>query len=1393
MAADDDDDDLLLLLAEESSTSSSSSESKKEEESAAERSSSSSESSESPRIKLGLVPSMLSVVPFTPYWWEARRAFEAANNLRRMRAETVRARELVRLCENGQYVEALREHGEDVDLSEYGYFNQVKETMRRSGKWKWHEPRDLARPQTAEGRRCSMMKYEATLRRIKRDFARGPEVYTPLHEDSNWGRLIRTTTTTGFRVEEETQRKRDGRCRWTGEDPKSGARLACRNPRLEHPTRKVTDVHGAVVPDLLKFCAYHAEVCVGAHETRVQAITTPNDRALCNRCHVRAAGKPPPPKVTKVAVPGVYVVANNDSFLLVRRRNNINNEEAAPLGCASLPPPRKSVLDELRERSPLPTSHHLAPRAADARFFFSDCRRSSSPSSSSSRWKQKKMTRARRRLAATTTTTLRLSRRRATMIPRVVAVQTWYRGHRARFEARRKRCAVEARRRAAAAAHIQAAARRANASVAARGEARTKLVAVDSVQRLVRGFLCRRRRSRLVAALALQKAGRCLRKNMIFSSVLELQKRRRAKRVERRAELVLNRAFLAAVGRLKYAAARRASDRLSDAQRRVAARVRGVLARLASTRSNRVKERAVAAAAVLQAIWRQKTTRREFLALVARRGTARALLVRVFRGALGRSRARRIRARIDAAWRDLVGPTTLRSTLENLLPKAKYASLSVRRGKPIANPTPPPPTRFCASSDAAFFEKYDCAGRLSRFEFRNAARALWHDKGLVIQEPVELEPFVKMFDEFSDGNVNWQKFLAFASLATKPCSRHRRIACAACAARGPCERSGCGCDAFVKGKTLKDLVCDRCGHSPFSHALVPSCCVDPEITTTSVEDVFTNRSLVPDDDDDDDDKTVGLLQFQKRPPPPRTKAAPTRRRDNNDGMIRDEGHQSRSSPDTARLRSSRDALSSSSFPAKKKKKTGDAASQEVVEKSGPVVAFIDEGGEFRWTVDVSAHYVDLVMRLSKNNDDVTQLVFRNDVFFERHWKKIVRDIRAGKLDRHIPLRNREAIEARMYPRPDQAARLEKALKGLGFHARSANQYHLRRRVARKTRPFVCPHPGCGQCFSNRSVCEHHSRTEHANRRRLAVATPDQDQYLSRSWPRHLPWRAALETRVDEDLAFECPICSLRVRSTVGLRRHLAIGHRKPALRACLAAMREKTKPADPPPPRVLCRSWNARVEGPSVVMSPPFRPPRHAPVAICLRHDKSSFRCVDCARARRLKGPIAPLRFGREVVVSHDAGGGEVVDLKFGVRSERAPLVVDSDQRLRPAQLFAVCEDVAGRVWIAVAFMRSYRDVDEQILPATFDRQNEMLEDSIVAYVRAERIAGHCYTLFCSRDEFHLRRRQNALPSHPNAQYVKFATRVFDSRRRRLGPRRVLDTDADDRCHHDGYRIDPAT
>ena len=74
----------------------------------------------------------------------------------------------------------------------------------------------------------------------------------------------------------------------------------------------------------------------------------------------------------------------------------------------------------------------------------------------------------------------------------------------------------------------------------------------------------------------------------------------------------------------------------------------------------------------------------------------------------------------------------------------------------------------------------------------------------------------------------------------------------------------------------------------------------------------------------------------------------------------------------------------------------------------------------------------------------------------------------------------------------------------------------------------------------------HAKREHLGRRRLAVATPEQDQFFRRVWPdEKMIWeRGEIAKKDREKCLFQCPICYQPCVTRDDLKRHLKVGHSK---------------------------------------------------------------------------------------------------------------------------------------------------------------------------------------------------------------------------------------------------------
>lgn len=103
---------------------------------------------------------------------------------------------------------------------------------------------------------------------------------------------------------------------------------------------------------------------------------------------------------------------------------------------------------------------------------------------------------------------------------------------------------------------------------------------------------------------------------------------------------------------------------------------------------------------------------------------------------------------------------------------------------------------------------------------------------------------------------------------------------------------------------------------------------------------------------------------------------------------------------------------------------------------------IVHNGELHFTFEGPKIYLNIVLQLLKMEDKVhdddpefLRLIMNYIQVFERHWRKMVADIRVGILNRHlnVPQDIKKIFESINYPRPELAKKLDTTFRNLGFH------------------------------------------------------------------------------------------------------------------------------------------------------------------------------------------------------------------------------------------------------------------------------------------------------------------------------------------------------------------------
>ena len=120
-------------------------------------------------------------------------------------------------------------------------------------------------------------------------------------------------------------------------------------------------------------------------------------------------------------------------------------------------------------------------------------------------------------------------------------------------------------------------------------------------------------------------------------------------------------------------------------------------------------------------------------------------------------------------------------------------------------------------------------------------------------------------------------------------------------------------------------------------------------------------------------------------------------------------------------------------------------------------------GKLVYTIEGSKVYVMLLTRLiylgerdfiHHDNGDLLRLIVDHMQLFERHWRKMVVDIRTGKLNRHVSVsvQDRHEFESNNLPRPKIAETLDNTFRKLGFHMKVLGKDITEKPFAEKKKP-----------------------------------------------------------------------------------------------------------------------------------------------------------------------------------------------------------------------------------------------------------------------------------------------------------------------------------------------------
>jgi len=311
--------------------------------------------------------------------------------------------------------------------------------------------------------------------------------------------------------------------------------------------------------------------------------------------------------------------------------------------------------------------------------------------------------------------------------------------------------------------------------------------------------------------------------------------------------------------------------------------------------------------------------------------------------------------------------------------------------------------------------------------------------------------------------------------------------------------------------------------------------------------------------------------------------------------------------------------------------------------------------------------------------------------------------------------------------------------------------------------YICGHPGCGHVFSSLQAAELHQK-QHKLRNRLAIPTPQIDQFLLSYWPKDIPWKKAPFNKLNTSTApFICPIegCIKTYPDAESVKKHMRMGHSKGELMKFMAKVNSEYSVGKGKP----VVEWIGKFK-----LVPPFAPPPNVSVILCPHHAPCNVKCPMCLDVIRANGPVPPMKFYQSVkaVISlEESGRNNLINMTFDVNEfERSPLVREpATGKVKHTQLKALCCDAMGRNFANVSFFWTFNEVKQlgfhDFVNDAVDKDHELYMEMESNWIKLEDIVGASYTICCGRDEFKKRLLINELPSGSKNHPVCFSRTKF--------------------------------
>lgn len=344
----------------------------------------------------------------------------------------------------------------------------------------------------------------------------------------------------------------------------------------------------------------------------------------------------------------------------------------------------------------------------------------------------------------------------------------------------------------------------------------------------------------------------------------------------------------------------------------------------------------------------------------------------------------------------------------------------------------------------------------------------------------EQDSIIKRFKNPQTGRFNVLTIDIFIADHPLPCRKHGRKVCGDCICYTRCAMPKCNCKRFIVSESG---VCKCCMHPSTLHKLCPKQVIEKgkkedflgmlaESAAKEIDMTKPNNDIIGITLDDIIPPPIDyeVLRYESETLQKTKKLTTTIKEENSMTLTRklknidlsggdmEDNDEYWESYKMNLVKPSIDAIQSvdiSAYPVKphydiSENEFWNAASKipnknprdynEFFEHSMPMP--IVENGELMYTIEGPKMYLNVLVEIIKNEetihyDDSTflRLIMDHIQIFERHWRKMVADLRTGKLSRYLTISEKERVlyETTSIPRPALASRLDATFRELGFH------------------------------------------------------------------------------------------------------------------------------------------------------------------------------------------------------------------------------------------------------------------------------------------------------------------------------------------------------------------------